>query len=65
MLTAFAPFLADSGGEEQDDEFLGLAKAPTVYTYHKISGCLSSLCLQKLFLSGRKTVSSISREPLT
>ena len=23
MLTAFAPFLADSGGEEQDDEFLG------------------------------------------
>ena len=31
MLTAFASFLADSEGEEQDDGFVGKAKAPTVY----------------------------------
>ena len=31
MLTAFASFLADSEGKEQDGGFLGKAKAPTVY----------------------------------
>ena len=30
MVIAFASFLADSEGEEQDDGFLGSAKAPTV-----------------------------------
>ena len=29
--SAFAPFLEESGGEEQDDGFLGKAKAPTIY----------------------------------
>ena len=29
--SAFAPFLADSGGKEQDDGFLGYAMGPTIY----------------------------------
>ena len=59
MLTAFASFLADSEGEEQDDGFLGLAKAPTVY----LSQNKWLSLMQKLCLSRRKTV--IGREPLT
>ena len=43
MLTAFASFLADSEGEEQDDGFLGSAKAPTVYLSQ--NKCLSLIVL--------------------
>ena len=49
MLTAFASFLADSGGEEQDDGFLGRRRT-LVSTYRKISGCLIALTAKAVFV---------------
>ena len=64
MLTAFASFLADSEDEEQDDGFLGEAKAPTVYLSQ--NKWLSLIALTaKAVLSGRKKIISVFLTPVS
>ena len=64
MVTAFASFLADSEGEEQDNGFLGYAKAPTVYLSQNKWLSLVALTA-KAVLSGLKTIISVFFTPVS
>ena len=54
-----SPFLADSGGEEQDDGLLGQSKASTVYLSHSKWLSVIALTRKAVFVRTKK----IGREP--